>query len=329
MADLGKLTRREFLRRGLGTLITGSIVGSTGLFFSDLILELVRNSDVDDSPIAEQKIQNADETDNIFSGKLVDISIDGIPFKLYGIGHHRAFAEVHYSTMEQLVRNSSIVVSEGSPDDSSNALISNDAKSYFSTIVDLCQKYDKQIVSLDSESTFAFAPEIIIGTLSGFYAIPKSYSLLRSGITRRQLLGDIGKLLASYYLFISSLLGVPLRFTKPFFVSDSNNPQYINENTRDREKYYFNHFNDQRNVQLANRLLALPKLMKSEDFQGWDYALVVFNVIHTEGAHFYLTHPRWRQIKSALYQVSYDLIDSDGITKYVPNNGSWEKVSLR
>ena len=237
MADLGKLTRREFLRKSLRRSIAAGIGGSMGLSFLDQILMIIKGFFGDVSPITEQKPVNPDESNDGFSGKILDTTIEDIPFKLYGVRHDRAFAEAHYSTIDQLVYNSSIIVMETHPYVSSRINASNDFISFFGTIVNLCQKYDKPIVAWESLSVPALAVDYIIGAFSGAYALDKSNSLMKDKLTRRQFAIDTGKFITASYLFVGSLFGIPLRLTKPFFFSDLKSPQYAGDDAQDREKY--------------------------------------------------------------------------------------------
>jgi len=94
------------------------------------------------------------------------------------------------------------------------------------------------------------------------------------------------------------------------------------------DRFAFNHLNDQRNVELANRLLELPNHLKPEYLAQGDYILVDFGNFHTFGSSFYLKHPGWRRFKSGVYSFNFDLIDSNAMNLYIPNGPGWEMIKL-
>ena len=316
MSDLEIRTRREFLKRalgiGVGTLVTGTMVGSTVSSIGSL---LAKDSGVDPTPTYENKEP---------PGLILNKSIENLPFKLYGIIHTRSFKEANYNTIEQLIKNSSMVVSEGTPEDLKKSTASFNA--YFGTVVDLCQKYTKPIISLDSQSKEGTLLEFGIGTAGLGYGGYHSFKMITKDSDRRQFFKELAKTSAGFYLFMGSLFNSVVLKALYFSLNDSEDP--IGELLK-AEKYYLGHIIDQRNVQITNRLLELPNLLDEKDFQNGEYVLVKFGSAHILGVDYYLDHPTMRKAKSGIYSFNYDLVDSDEIAKFVPEGKSWKKVVLK
>ena len=101
------------------------------------------------------------------------------------------------------------------------------------------------------------------------------------------------------------------------------------EKCYEHEKYYLSHATDQRNIQITKRMLELPSLLEKEDFKRGDYILGVFGEAHVIGVNYYMNHPTQRRLKSLAYKYTYDFLDHDGISKYVPEGNSWRKIVLK
>src|SRR3989344_2944517 len=120
------MERREFLKKVLGI---GIDLGVTGLVLSSSIV----------SYTSEISYNMEDDTTNPYPkshGMLIQTEISKIPYKLFGVYHSRKFAQDNYKTLDELVKNASVVVSEGLPTDMNREVVTNDGKSYFGTLLD-------------------------------------------------------------------------------------------------------------------------------------------------------------------------------------------------
>lgn len=322
MKSLESTTRREFLKKLLGfgikTTVAGTIVGSALLTQAEIDSYKIEDSETDSDPV-EKQIQENDKEELIIDKKICEV-----PLKLYGITHRRASAESAYNRLEDFIKKSSVVVAEGNPNDLKDPSVFNDFKAYFGTVYKLCQKYDKPIVSLDPLSRTGMLSEALIGFVGGIYSIENASKLSEyiksERLDKRELITAGFKILAGYYLFMGSL---PLSLAlKNLFYDDIIKMEK-------HEHYYFSHIIDQRNVTITNRLLDLPSMLEKKDLERGDYMLVIFGEGHIAGVNHYLDHNIQRRFKSHVYKCIYDLVDSDSIVKFIPNDGSWKKTILK
>ena len=222
-----------------------------------------------------------------------------------------------------------MVISESSPEDLKRSDGTNDSQAYFNTIASFCQKYNKPIIYLDPLSLSGYTIEFLLGLFGLFYGAKHSFKIVTKNSNRRDFLKGASKTIGGMYLFMSDFnQSSPVKYLIASLASESNNVDETINNALGNEKYFLNHIIDQRNVQMTNRLVRLPTILNHEDFLKGDYALSISGTLHAIGIGYYLRHPRVRQIKSLIYGISYDLIDSDEIAKFVPSDGSWKKSLL-
>jgi len=94
-----------------------------------------------------------------------------------------------------------------------------------------------------------------------------------------------------------------------------------------KERFYFSHVTDQRNVGITERLLRLTKHLQGK-VPADQYLFFNFGMCHTIGTDYYLKHPQVRRFKSGLYRYTYDLVSDQQIAKYTPQRGNWQKEIL-
>ncbi len=317
------ITRRDLLRTalqgGVGAAIGGPIAGSTVL----AVYAALSRHFSDSSAVSSQK-----SAADAFRGERLDIAISGVLFKLFGVSHTRQFAEENYNTIDTLVKDAAAVVLEAKPDIATDPLAKGTAKSYFGTVINMCHMYSKPIVFIDNLSLPAYMIETGVGSISSVNAVTGAFRVANPSQTRREFLRHAGWLsLALYSFFSSTFSSGPMHdlladVQEKLFGSD------FGENYVAPQKYLFNHAADQRNVELAERLLALPSRLSPEELSNGRYVLVNFGVVHTAGAAYYLSHPFARSVKSRLYGITYGLIDSNEQSKFIPKGNGWEKVEL-
>ncbi len=245
---------------------------------------------------------------------IVDTTIDDMAFKLHGMSHSREFVEKYHDSLDDLVKNARAVVSEGTLKSKD---MTNSAKPYFETIWELCKKYDKPLINLDPTSFFAGFGEMFSGMFGMLLMIDNADRIVDENSTRRRVIKHSLKTAAGLYLFMSNFLyGMGLKK-----LIDKNHPR--------REKYYYNHIIDQRNVEIANRLLKLPDMLRQEELSEGDYVLVDYGRWHIPGIMQYLKSPVMRRVKTAMYALTYSLIDADEITFCRHNGRFWKRKALK
>ena len=325
-----QMSRRYFLKRAVAIGATAAIVGTSlsSVIAGESAAAISR--DVDPTPVQSQR--NVGESDRSYAGRIFDFPLSPVPLKFFGVVHSRTFAEENYDRLDDLVEHSSIVVSEGNPQDVGRPDIFNDSKAYFGTIAALCQKYRKPLVSLDPDSKTAVIVDIDqstvgFGVLAGLLA---SVIIKPSVLTRRSFLGFATAAALSSYLFFS---GGSLSSSAEDFIASARNPSDMDEWIDARfghSQYYLNHGVDQRNVGITEHLLALPGRLSPKELAGGDYILSTFGAAHAVGVEYYFKHPLMRRLKSVIYSVSYGLIDNKEMLKFVPDgNGNWSVEKLK
>lgn len=310
-----KLTRREFFRKAGRAALTAGCIGYVAAPVAGNFINDVKDAGIDPSPATSGGSESLGD-------ELINVKIGNSDVKLAGVGHSRDFVAAHYSTLDKLVRDCSVAVLEMRPEEINKGDISNNAKAYFRTIHRMCHDYGKPIVYLDPLSTAGLIADMTVGMLGGVYAIINASKILKKDdIPRRRILSG-ARAFAGLYVFnnfilggmsmgiIADSLGVPEKECSEFLFKT--------------QVGHFSHIVDQRNVELTDRLLALPGRIKNIRADG-DYILVNFGSMHTRGIEFYLKHPWIRKIKSGLYGISYGLIDDDKTDIYMPIKGGWKK----
>jgi|SRR3989344_7766632 len=324
------MERREFLKKVLGI---GIDLGVTGLVLSSSIVSCtseisynVEDDTTNPNPISICESQESKKHYPKFHGMLIQTEISKIPYKLFGVYHSRKFAQDNYKTLDELVKNASVVVSEGLPTDMNREVVTNDGKSYFGTLLDLCKKHNKSVLEMDSLSTPCVFIEGGIGIAGGLYAIDNSRKILGANSTRRDFFIEGTKTLAGLYLLMGSY-SFSNGFKELFIPSNEDTEKQIIDSAS-REVLFLGHITDQRNVALTNRLAKLPQILNSKDLAKGEYILVNFGAAHVAGIDFYLKHPYLRKLKSLIYRITYDNLDSNAINIFTNINDCWHKKRL-
>jgi len=304
------MNRRQFLRGtgiavGLGVGIP--IWGSTAVSMFTL---LTLNSDkIYTGPVTQEDFKAKEKTiEPILEERL----IENIPFKLLGVAHHHIFAKAHYNTLDELVKNSSVLVMEDHFRDYENASVLSGFQSYRATLHHLCKKYKKPMVFLDPISGLSTDVELLLGLTGAVLTTVNAPKIITKSSSKRNFLKYSALTLGGAYLFMSS-------FPTSFMLKAYAVPDYA-----EKEKYFIGHILDQRNVIIANRLTQLPGLLSKEDLKGGDYVLVQYGKDHIPAITYYLDHPNFRKFKTMLYSFNYNLIDSNDITRYEHNGKKWQ-----
>lgn len=314
--DEEKLTRREFFRKAGRVALTAGTAAYVatpvlGLFASD-----AANGSADSSVVTSGGSES-------LAGRIINTSISGSAVKLAGIEHTRKFITDHYNTLEEMIRGCTVAVLECGPYDKT---INNEARAYFRTIHKMCYQHGKPIITLDPQSLAGSITDMAIAMLGGLYAITNASKIMKKGeMPRRRFLSG-AKALAGLYVFSHPLLGgASMAMTaNSLGVSEEKSRDII----LDSQAAHFNHISDQRNVELTNRLLALPAKIRGLEANG-DYMFVNYGIAHTKGIDFYLRHPGLRKFKSGIYSISYNLIDNDTMSAYMPVRNGWKKREIK
>lgn len=202
------------------------------------------------------------------AGRTINTSISGSAVKLAGIEHTRKFITDHYNTLEEMIKGCTVAVLECGHEDK---IITNEAKAYFMTIHKMCYQHGKPIIIIEPQSPAGSISDMAIAMLGGLYAITNASKIMKkSEMPRRRFLSG-AKALAGLYVFSHPLFG------GASMAMAANSLGVPEEKSRDiildSQAAHFNHISDQRNVELANRLLALPAKIRGLESKG-DYMLV-------------------------------------------------------
>ena len=215
---------------------------------------------------------------------------------------------------------------EGSIEDLKKPENSNDGKAYFGTITELCAKYGKPIIYLDSRSFLAIFAESITSQLGVVLGGMASFKIIKPDMTKRSFAKYSLITALGAYAFLGGFSSMPL---KSMLAERLYPPDELMRRLFEAEPYFFSHIVDQRNVQITSRLKQLPGILPAEDFNNGDYILATFGAAHIIGIDFYLRNPAIHKVKSAAYAANYDLIDSDEIAKYVSKGANGQKWFFR
>lgn len=310
-----KLTRREFFRKAGSAALAAASIGYVVTPIIGSITYEANDANTNPSPVTSGGSESLGD-------KLIEVKIGNSDVKLAGVSHSREFVTAHYSSLDNLVKGCSVAVLEMRPEEINRRDISNDGKAYFGTIHKMCHDYGKPIVYLDPLSKAGTIADMLIGMLGGVYGIMKTADILKKNeMPRRKILSG-AKALAGFYVFNNFILGgMSMAFIADSLgVSEKKGSEFLFKT----QVAHISHIVDQRNVELTNRLFALPDKIEDIKAKG-DYMLVNMGSMHTRGIEFYLKHPWIRKIKSGIYGISYSLIDDDKIDIYVPTKDGWEK----
>lgn len=337
-----EMERGEAIRRLkmilTGTLVTGTIVSSRILGYSSLddYINDDQNTDptpITDDPNSREEQQTAEPTakpqqENPPNAPLdlyfheAENSFRGNRIKLLGVYHTRESAIKLYSKLEDYIAHASVAVLEASPPQINGPGVFHDAQAYFRTVHDLCEKYNKPIIRVDPQTLEGMKLEERLSLAAGTYAACQSWKMFsRRTVEQMKSRRTALKMGLGTYLFMSAYTGGGC-LRNAIQIDPSLDASLRNQ------AFYLNHLIDQRNVEITNRILKLPKLAK-EDLTKGDYIFANFGAAHTIGIDFYLKHPILRAIKSGLYSFNYDLVDSDTVSKFTPlGNNQWKEEVL-
>jgi hypothetical protein len=309
---MSQINRRQFLAM-LGVSTAASLVPLS--FIIDKPDNTIKSPDVDPLAVTSE----SSITTSTYEGIMTDLEIAGRKTKMYGVAHWRPFVEHNFDTLDACIKDASVVIFEAPPDSN---IIDNSHLAYCNTVFDLCKKYDKTIIDLDSRSSAAKNAEIVpvfAGTNAMMYgALRFNMMKFNEPIDKQDVLASLGNIVAGTGLTVASLL-------------DESALKYDLRNSEDsmvRSPYLFNHTIDQRNVTLTNRLRQMNDYLTEEDFSKGDHVFVNFGAAHTRGVNFYMQHPVFRAVKSAIYAATYDLFDSNEIARFDHDGTDWVKQTL-
>lgn len=266
---MSKLTRRELFERIFAASIVTAPAVASGVSLARAASE--ENPDLSAWPAHQ-----------------VDLSLNGVQYRLYGVEHSADFLTTYDSELEEHIRNAGVVVLEGNPEFVKREDMFPEFRVYFQRAISLCKKYQKSIIALDSITDAAHWTGGVTALLGAVEAYQGSKNFLSN---RRSLLSNSARVILGYYFFGGS--SVETNMFNPFGL-DFRTPEELDISV-ERQKYFHNHYIDQCNVAIAERLLQRPLL---------------------------------RRMKSAMYGWNYGLIDNDAIEKFTPTEEGWRKEVL-
>ncbi len=249
-----------------------------------------------------------------YTPHIFETNINEIQHKSLGVSHTRKFAQIYYDTLEELVKNSKYVISEGGPEHLEKEYVFNDAKAYFGTIIKLCQRYHKPLIFTDPLTTTIEKSELAL------------FMVAMAGITlnnkqtasRRTIIKNVVKAGLAYLSIGSSI--------ENYIKTPLDYETYFNSIGAQKARYFS--AIDQRNVELTRRITALSKVLPQKYTNG-NYVLFTYGKLHTAGIEYYLKHPNILQAKHLLYASNYNLIDNDDVKEYSWNNNSWNMKPIQ
>lgn len=319
------ISRRTFFRKAVSHVATKGTVG--------LIIYGTKKN-VDTLRVYQEKDEGQVITsqENVPSIGIVEkiADIENLKLKLVGVVHAPEFTRAHFNELERLVKDSShVVVESGEPVAWKDGSIVADPEemknAYFLTIYDLARKHGKPLITLDAVNGYLALPEMVLPIIAANKFRTNAIKLREEKITRREILiSGLKSLGFGAFAFSSRGVGSALRTG----IAHLTNPEQEIPDT-ELERFGYNHIVDQRNVQIAERLLQLPGLLDKGEVAKGQHVMVTFGAAHIPGAHYYLTHPTARKIKDALYAPTYNLLDNEGIYQYTPRgNFGWKVKKL-
>lgn len=318
-----KIGRRQIYKRwagvALGSWVTGVLFSSTVASVLGFVSHVKKDQGADSTPYIPTEVEEPSSQASL--GKILDAHIDKIPGRLLGVNPAREFTQEYYLVLEELVKGCSCAVLEVAPGLVQTGM-SNNAKVYYGTMVELCRRYHKSVIFLNPCSVTGELIEELVGLSGAVYGSVKSFKIIGENSKRRDFLANSMKTLAGMYLFASS----PIISEPPRIMLREITGFEPTEHRMDT--CFINHYIDQANVQITNRLLYVSKRLTPQELRNGDYILVSFSERHVAGVDYYLRHPVMRGIKSALYRFTYDLVDSDAVVKFVPGQNSWVQIRI-
>ncbi|GEM_PF-3841579 len=291
---------------GLRLKLAGALLGATVLITggAGVYSKSKRNaidSVVDPAPVTAQTQAGSPVEPSHYAS----YTANGIPILLFGAAHTRNSAAAYYGTLDTLISNSIMVVSEASIDDLNDERNSRDGKAYYGTVAALARKHGKPFVYMDSLS--AAGGVLSLGlTLSSIVLLSCAASTAMTTSKDRQSQKCLPFMLLATYLSFAGATGPKEYMT-----------------------YVLNR-HDQRTLELMHRLDYLSGQISSEEALKGNYVLVAYGSTHTAGAEIYRNIPAplvWS--KQAFYAATFDLVDSDRIFRYVPEGDGWRKEMVR
>ncbi|MCG2717848.1 MAG: hypothetical protein L6408_03305, partial [Nanoarchaeota archaeon] len=174
-------------------------------------------------------------------------------------------------------------------------------------------KYNKKLVYMDNSSVGGHLLQGL-ATISGLSMGASGFSLIGQNIkdgelTRRKLISSGLIATIGTYIFMGGSI-----FAEP--IKSLMYDNYIEQSKY--EKIYTTHVTDHRDLTLANRLIKLTEILDKKEFETGKHVSFIFGGQHAIGAAYYLDHPVFRKIKSAVYRCTYDFVDNDKMTIYTP-----------
>ncbi|MBU4502122.1 MAG: hypothetical protein KKA79_05995 [Nanoarchaeota archaeon] len=353
MAGDKGISRRDFLK---GLITGGTVVNSltmcTSLASSGTGLWAFLTDDSENTgPVTKEEaayLQGSVDTEHT-DLLLLDRKISGEDFKLCGVSHIRETAQVNYDLLEELVKNSSVTIVEGGCNmglkfykkSHGNHAAGNTA--FFSTIGDLCKKYDKPVIDIDPIETPAASAEVALGIGGAIYSIihgskvreellnknMKDNGIFKKGVNRRKFFTSSAKMFGGAYFALSGLFSSILPKIGYYSIKYGGDLDKAKRDSYDNEYLFYSHITDHRNVGITKGMKELPSLLDKKDLANGDYILAVFGAAHIIGSDFYLKHPTTLKVKDIMYQATYELVDHDPITRYYFKNGEWDKKILK
>ncbi|MBM3247108.1 hypothetical protein FJZ17_01025 [Candidatus Pacearchaeota archaeon] len=308
------ISRRAFFRKAVSHVATK---GSGALLIygmKESIDDLSLYKEVDEGQVITSQ-------ENVPSRNIVErtVDIEDLKLRLIGVVHAPQFARRHFNELERLVRESSHVVVESAKPVAwkDGNIVENPEEmknSYFQTIYHLARKYGKPLITLDAVKTSLHLIDLFTWVAGAMNFRENAVKLREDKITRREaLIHGLKSLGWGALAFGSTGAGGFLRSGIANLISPKQELSQI-----EFERFGYNHIVDQRNVQIAERLLQLPGLLNKDEVAQGKYVMVTFGAAHIPGAHYYLTHPIARKLKNALYAPTYNLLDTEGIFQYNP-----------
>jgi len=255
-----------------------------------------------------------------FRGSTDEITLSDIPLILMGIAHTGTFLIKNRSLLEDYIKGSSAVVSEGDPWKVDS--YTTTGKEYFEGVLELCQKHEKPVIYLDpitSKGALAQTAQKTIGTLM---LSNSARELVKENNNRRNFLRLLAKGMIGFGLSAAANSAMiddwDYETFEEMIHSEYSHPQFD-----------FDHIVDYRNVEITNRLIQLCETLPPDFCKQGEYLLVNFGAAHTEGIKYYLNHRGVLKAKTAVYSTNYGLIDSDEVSIYLPQGGRWHKKSIQ
>ncbi len=304
----------------LGAAVSTTIITSSAVGIERTRSRLSENNSIDPTPVSKPVEDSSEKREYT----LIERVENNIPITLLGIAHTRSFAERHYDTIEDAVKKSSVVLTEGDPTDFVEEDRDNGFASFYGTVAKLSLHHGKALVSVGKDHKNSFFAGVLTAygslmAVTGAYGVIDSRLSLSTKI-RNAVLTGVGS-----YLFMSNFsLSLPLKVLASRVGSETEEETL--KKFSDNERHFFSYVTDCRNVQIANTLANLDKILPKEDINPKKPVTVIYGRAHLPGIEYYLDHPRARKYKTNIYRHLYEHFAPHEIRRFTYDGGEFWKI---